>query len=257
MPAKTHLFPCLQDNYGVLLHDPDSGATAAIDAPDAAAVEAALAATNWKLTDILVTHHHNDHTAGIPELKRKHRCRVVAPRAEAARIPDVDETVAVGDTVKVGGLTGRVLETPGHTKGHISYIFDDDHLAFVGDTLFSIGCGRLLEGTPEMMWNSLLKLRALPDETQIFCGHEYTASNIAYARTVEPDNAALQAWANEVAALRAANKPTIPVAIGAEKAANPFLRADVASVAKTLGMAGQPPAVVFAKIRAGKDSFRG
>ncbi|MGE0749482.1 MAG: hydroxyacylglutathione hydrolase [Variibacter sp.] len=257
MPAKTHLFPCLQDNYGVLLHDPVSGTTAAIDAPDAASVEAALAATNWKLTDILVTHHHNDHTAGIPELKRKHRCRVVAPRAEAARIADVDETVAEGDTVKVGGLTGRVLETPGHTKGHISYIFDNDRLAFVGDTLFSIGCGRLLEGTPEMMWNSLLKLRALPDDTQIFCGHEYTASNIAYARTVEPDNAALQAWAKEVAALRAANKPTIPVMIGAEKAANPFLRADVASVAKTLDMAGDPPAAVFAKIRAGKDSFRG
>jgi hydroxyacylglutathione hydrolase len=257
MTAKTHLFPCLQDNYGVLLHDPASGATAAIDAPEVAAVEAALAATGWKLTDILVTHHHNDHTAGIPDLKRKYRCRVVAPRAEAARIADVDETVGEGDTVKVGGLIGRVLETPGHTAGHISYWFGADRLAFVGDTLFSIGCGRLLEGTPEMMWKSLLKLRALPDDTEVFCGHEYTASNVAYARTVEPDNAALQARAKEVAALRAANKPTIPVTIGAEKAANPFLRADVPEVAKALGMAGDAPAAVFAKVRAGKDSFRG
>lgn len=257
MTAKTYLFPCLQDNYGVLLHDPASGATASIDAPEAAAVEAALVKTGWKLTDILVTHHHNDHTAGIPELKRKHRCRVVAPRAEAARIADVDETVGEGDTVKVGGLSGRVLETPGHTAGHISYCFDADRLAFVGDTLFSIGCGRLLEGTPEMMWASLLKLRALPDDTQFFCGHEYTASNIAYARTVEPNNTALQAREKEVAALRAAGKPTIPATIGAEKASNPFLRADVPEVAKGLGMAGQAPAAVFAKIRAGKDNFRG
>lgn len=257
MTAKTYLFPCLQDNYGVLLHDPASGATAAIDAPEAAAVEAALAKTGWKLTDILVTHHHNDHTAGIPDLKRKHHCRVVAPRAEAARIADVDETVGEGDTVKVGRLSGRVLETPGHTAGHISYCFDADRLAFVGDTLFSIGCGRLLEGTPEMMWTSLLKLRALPDDTQFFCGHEYTASNIAYARTVEPSNVALQAREKEVAALRAAGKPTVPATIGAEKASNPFLRADLSEVAKGLGMAGQTPAAVFAKIRAGKDSFRG
>jgi hydroxyacylglutathione hydrolase len=257
MTAKTYLFPCLQDNYGVLLHDPASGATAAIDAPEAAAVEAALAKTGWKLTDILVTHHHNDHTAGIPDLKRKHHCRVVAPRAEAARIADVDETVGEGDTVKVGGLSGRVLETPGHTAGHISYCFDADRLAFVGDTLFSIGCGRLLEGTPEMMWASLLKLRALPDDTQFFCGHEYTASNIAYARTVEPSNVALRAREKEVAALRAAGKPTVPATIGAEKASNPFLRADLSEVAKGLGMAGQSPAAVFAKIRAGKDSFRG
>jgi hydroxyacylglutathione hydrolase len=257
MPAETHLFRCLQDNYGVLVHDPASGATAAIDAPEAAAVEAALRSTGWTLTDILVTHHHNDHTAGVPDLKRKYRCRVVAPRAEASRIPDVDASVAEGDAVQVGSLSAEVLETPGHTNGHISYWFAADRLAFVGDTLFSIGCGRLLEGTPEMMWASLLKLRALPDATQIFCGHEYTASNVAYALTVEPDNAALRARAEEVAALRAAGKPTIPVTIGAEKAENPFLRADVAAVAKALGMADAPAAAVFARIRKGKDDFRG
>jgi hydroxyacylglutathione hydrolase len=257
MPAKTHLFPCLQDNYGVLLHDPATGSTAAIDAPEAAAVEAALAATGWKLTDILVTHHHSDHTAGIPALKRRYGCRVVAPRREEARIADVDVTVQEGDVVNVGPLAGRVIDTPGHTAGHISYWFEADKVAFVGDTLFSIGCGRLLEGTPEMMWQSLLKLRNLPDATQIYCGHEYTASNIAFARSVDSNNPALLARAEEVAALRAQNKPTIPATIGAEKNANPFLRADVAAFAAALGMSSADPASVFAKLRAAKDTFRG
>ena len=167
MPAQTYLFPCLKDNFGVLLHDPQTGATAAIDAPEAAAVETALQKTGWKLTDILVTHHHGDHTAGIGDLKAHHKCRVVAPRNEAARIAHVDETVGEGDTVKVGSLTGRVIETPGHTAGHISYFLPADKLAFVGDTLFSIGCGRVIEGNPEMMWQSLLKLRALARRHQI------------------------------------------------------------------------------------------
>src|SRR5882757_10592031 len=162
MPAQSRLFLCLQDNFGVLLHDPQSGATAAIDAPEAAPIEEALKATGWRLTDILVTHHHGDHTAGIEELKERHRCRVVAPAAEAAGIPAVDETVRQNDKVRVGGLEANVIETPGHTAGHISYFFAADRLAFVGDTLFSIGCGRVIEGTPEMMWQSLLKLRALP-----------------------------------------------------------------------------------------------
>ena len=155
MPAQTYLFPCLTDNFGVLIHDPETGATASIDAPEAAAVEAALAKTGWRLTDILVTHHHGDHTAGIPALKQRHQCRVVAPRNEAQRIALVDQTVGEGDTVQVGALAGRVIDTPGHTAGHISYFFPADKLAFVGDTLFSIGCGRVIEGTPEMMWQSL------------------------------------------------------------------------------------------------------
>jgi hydroxyacylglutathione hydrolase len=255
MAAQTYLFPCLSDNYGVLLHDPQSGATASIDAPEAAPVEAALAKTGWKLTDILVTHHHGDHTAGIGELKERHRCRVVAPRAEAARIAHVDETVGEGDKVRVGGLEGRVIDTPGHTAGHISYFFPADKLAFVGDTLFSIGCGRVIEGNPEMMWQSLLKLRALPDDTQFFCGHEYTAANIKFAKTIEPDNKALAARAEEVAALRAGGKPTIPATIGAEKKDNPFLRADVADVAKSVGLSGSPAWKVFAEIRERKNKF--
>ena len=255
MPAQTYLFPCLTDNFGVLIHDAETGATASIDAPEAAAVEAALAKTGWRLTDILVTHHHGDHTAGIPALKQRHRCRVVAPRNEAQRIALVDQTVGEGDTVQVGALAGRVIDTPGHTAGHISYFFPADKLAFVGDTLFSIGCGRVIEGTPEMMWQSLVKLRALPDDTRFYCGHEYTAANIRFAKTIEPDNKALAARAEEVDRLRAAGKPTIPATIGAEKAENPFLRADVPEVAQSVGLAGSPAWKVFAEIRARKNRF--
>ena len=255
MTAETRLFRCLQDNFGVLVHDPASGATAAIDAPEAAPVEAALQATGWRLTDILVTHHHADHTGGIAELKARHRCRVTAPRNEAARIPDVDATVSEGDRVNVGKLTARVIETPGHTAGHISYVFDADRLAFVGDTLFSIGCGRVIEGTPEMMWNSLLKLRALPDDTDIFCGHEYTMANIRFALTIEPDNEDLRARAEEAKREVAAGRATIPTTIGEEKRANVFLRADVPTVAQAVGLAGRPAADVFAEVRARKNRF--
>jgi hydroxyacylglutathione hydrolase len=253
MGAQTRLFRCLDDNYGVLLHDPESGATAAIDAPEAAPIEAALASTGWRLTDILVTHHHADHTGGIAALKEKHRCRVVAPHAEAARIPLVDERVRENDKVRVGNLEARVLDTPGHTAGHIAYMFPADRLAFVGDTLFSIGCGRVIEGTPEMMWQSLLKLRALPDETRIYCGHEYTKANVRFARSIEPGNAALAAREKEVEKLVAAREPTIPSTIGEEKAANPFLRADVPEVAQSVGLAGKPAWQVFAEIRERKN----
>jgi hydroxyacylglutathione hydrolase len=255
MTAQTKLFLCLKDNYGVLVHDPATGATAAIDAPEAAPVEAALAATGWKLTDILVTHHHGDHTAGIAELKRHHHCRVVAPRREADKIPDVDVEVSEGDTVKVGSLTAEVIETPGHTLGQINYFFPEDKLLFAGDTLFSIGCGRVIEGTMEQMWQSMLKLRALPDDTMVYCGHEYTLANIRFAKTIEPDNQALVAREREVAQLLAAGKPTAPSPMGQEKAANPFLRADVPEVAKAVGMAGGPAAEVFAEIRTRKNKF--
>jgi hydroxyacylglutathione hydrolase len=253
MPAQTHLFLCLKDNYGVLLHDPASGATAAIDAPEAAPIETALKTTGWPLSDILVTHHHADHTGGIAELKQRHGCRVVAPHAEAARIPLVDATVREHDEVRVGSLRGRVLETPGHTAGHISYFFPADKLAFVGDTLFSIGCGRVIEGTAEMMWQSLLKLRALPDDTRIYCGHEYTKANIGFAKTVEPANPALKTRETEVEKLLAAGQPTIPSIMHAEKAANPFLRADLPQVATSVGLAGSPAWKVFAEIRERKN----
>jgi hydroxyacylglutathione hydrolase len=253
--AQIRLFLCLKDNYGVLVHDPASGATAAIDAPEAAPVEAALTASGWRLTDILITHHHGDHTAGISELKQRHRARVVAPRQEAAKIPDVDEKVAEGDTLKVGTLSARVIATPGHTLGQINYYFPAAKLLFAGDTLFSIGCGRVIEGTPEMMWQSLLKLRDLPDDTAMFCGHEYTDANIRFALTIEPDNPALVARAAEVKRQVAAGTPTIPTLMGEEKRANVFLRADEPAVADAVGLAGKPAAQVFAEVRARKNRF--
>ena len=255
MPAKTKLFRCLKDNYGVLIHDSASGATAAIDAPEAAPVEAALRATGWTLTDILVTHHHADHTGGIAELKKKYNCHVVAPKAEAGKIPLVDQTVREGDKVSVGKLTANVIETPGHTLGHITYWFHGDKLAFAGDTLFSIGCGRVSEGTPEMMWGSLKKLRDLPGETRVYCGHEYTLANIKFAQTIEPGNAALKARAAEAAKQIADGQWTIPTTIDEEKAANPFLRADLPSVAAAVGLAGKSAVEVFAEVRARKNKF--
>jgi len=254
MAAHTRLFLCLKDNYGVLLHDPDSGDTAAIDAPEAAPIEAALSATGWRLSHILVT-HHGDHTGGIAELKQRHGCRVVAPEREAARIALVDAAVREGDEVVVGRIAGKVIETPGHTAGHVAYWFAADKLVFVGDTLFSIGCGRVFEGTPEMLWASLLKLRALPGDTLVFCGHEYTLANIRFARTIEPNNAALAARAEEAARQVAAGQPTIPTTLDAEKAANPFLRADAPEVAAAIGLAGRPAAQVFAEVRARKNRF--
>ena len=255
MTAKTHLFNCLKDNFGVLIHDSATGATAAIDAPEAGPVEAALQETGWKLSDILVTHHHGDHTGGIAELKQKHKCRVVAPKAEAAKIPLVDETVREGDKVRVGEIEANVIETPGHTAGHITYWFHADKIAFAGDTLFSIGCGRVIEGTPEMMWESLLKLRNLPPATRVFCGHEYTLANIKFAQSIEPDNAALKARAAQAVKQIADGQWTIPTTLDEEKAANPFLRADVPAVAASLGLAGKPAAQVFAEIRERKNKF--
>ena len=255
MPAETKLFRCLNDNYGVLIHDPASGATAAIDAPEAPPIEAALKATGWTLTDILVTHHHGDHTGGIADLKKKYRCRVVAPRAEAGKIPLADETVREGDKVKVGTLAANVIETPGHTAGHITFWFQGDKIVFAGDTLFSIGCGRVIEGTPEMMWASLLKLRGLPGDTRVYCGHEYTLANIKFAQTIEPNNAALATRAAQAGRQRAAGEPTIPTTLDEEKAANPFLRADVPAVAEAVGLAGKSPAEVFTEIRARKNKF--
>ena len=253
MPAETKLFLCLKDNYGVLLHDPATGATAAIDAPEAPPIEKALAATGWKLTDILVTHHHGDHTAGIAELKDKHHCRVIAPRNEASKIANIDETVGEGDSVTVGSLSAKVLETPGHTAGHISYFFSADKLAFVGDTLFAIGCGRVIEGNAQLMWNSLKKLMALPKDTAVYCGHEYTQANARFALTIEPENAALQKRAKEVDALRAAGKPTLPTTIGLELETNPFLRPHVAAIQQRLGMVGRPEWEIFGEIRERKN----
>lgn len=253
MAAEIRTFTCLNDNFGYLIHDVETKATASIDAPEAGPVLRALEREGWQLTDILVTHHHGDHVGGVAELKRKYNCRVVAPHDKTTKIADVDLRVANADVVKIGNLLARVLETPGHTLDHISYVFDTEKAVFAADTLFSIGCGRVFEGTYPMMWDSLLKLRALPDDFKLYCGHEYTASNVKFALTVDPDNAALQARAAEVTKLRAENKPTIPTLLGEEKRANVFLRADEPSVAARLHMKGADAAAVFGELRERKN----
>src|SRR5579864_3663496 len=253
MTAEIRSFTCLSDNFGYLIHDPETRATASIDAPEAAPIIRALEKENWQLTDILVTHHHHDHVGGIAALKEKYGCRVVGPHDKSAKIANVDLRVGQGDVVKVGGLLGRVLETPGHTLDHVSYVFDNDKALFAADTLFSIGCGRVFEGNHPMMWESLLKLRALPDDFKLYCGHEYTASNVKFALTVEPDNPALTARAEQVAKLRAENKPTIPALLGEEKKANVFLRADDPAVAAKLRMKGATADDVFGELRERKN----
>ena len=253
MAAEIRPFTCLSDNFGYLIHDPATKATASIDAPEAGPIIKALEREGWTLTDILVTHHHHDHVGGVAELKQKYGCRVVGPHDKSARIAHVDLRVGQGDIVKVGGLLARVLETPGHTLDHISYVFDSEKALFAADTLFSIGCGRVFEGNYPMMWDSLLKLRALPDDFKLYCGHEYTAANVKFALTIEPDNAALKARAGEVKRLRAENKPTVPTLLGEEKKANVFLRADEPSVAASVRMKGRNAAEVFGELRERKN----
>ena len=253
MAAEIRLFPCLTDNFGYLIHDPRTKATASIDAPEAGPIVQALEREGWRLTDILITHHHGDHVGGVAELKQKYKARVVGPHDKSAKIANVDVRVGQGYVVKVGGLLARVLETPGHTLDHISYVFYNDKALFAADTLFSIGCGRVFEGNYPMMWDSLLRLRALPDDFRLYCGHEYTAANVKFALNVEPDNAALKARAEEVARLRAANKPTVPTLLGEEKKANVFLRADEPSVAASVRMKGRSAAEVFGELRERKN----
>src|ERR1700704_295887 len=253
MAAEIRLFSCLNDNFGYLIHDPATGATASIDAPEAGPIIKALEREGWRLTDILVTHHHGDHVGGIGELKQKYNCRVVAPHDKSTKIANVDLRAGHGDVVKVGGLLARVLETPGHTLDHISYVFDSEKALFAADTLFSIGCGRVFEGNYPMMWDSLLKLRALPDDFKLYCGHEYTAANVKFALTVEPDNTALVARAAEVTRLRSENKPTVPTLLGEEKKANVFLRADEPSVAASVRMKDRSAAEGVGELRERKN----
>lgn len=256
MPVHIHQFACLSDNFGALVHDPATGATATIDAPDGAAVLAALKEKGWSLTDILITHHHADHVQGIPALKAAFpKARVVAPAKEAARISGVDTMVSEGDYVKIGSTDARVIETPGHTAGHIVYYFETEEALFAGDTLFAMGCGRVLETPLAVMWDSLVKLAALPGDTQVYCGHEYTLANAKFALTIDPGNALLQSRAVEVAALRAAGKATLPTTLALELATNPFLRAEDAQVQAGLNMAGADPAAVFAELRERKNRF--
>ncbi len=248
-------FPCLSDNYGFVIHDSESGATGTIDTPDAQAINRALQANGWSLTHILNTHHHFDHVGGNLELKEKWDCVIVGPAADVARIPGIDIAVGDGDQYEFGGLTAGVFDVPGHTRGHIAYYFADEHVAFVGDTLFALGCGRLFEGTPSQMWTSLQKLLALPDQTRVYCAHEYTQANARFALTVDPENQELRRRALEIDDRRAQGLPTVPTRIGLERRTNPFLRPASASLRRTLGMCDASDTEVFAEVRARKDRF--
>jgi hydroxyacylglutathione hydrolase len=250
---QIHQFPCLSDNFGVLIRDADAGVTASIDAPDATAVARELKEKGWTLTHILTTHHHLDHTGGNAALKAETGCTIIGPRNEAAKIPGIDRQVAEGDTFAFGSHQVQVLDTPGHTAGHISYVIPAAKVAFVGDTLFAIGCGRVIEGNAQMMWQSLQKLMALPKDTTVYCGHEYTQANAKFALTIEPDNAALMKRAKEVDAMRAASKATLPTTIGVELETNPFLRPHVPAIQKRLGMEGRPEWEIFGEIRERKN----
>jgi hydroxyacylglutathione hydrolase len=217
--------PVLDDNYVWLAHEPDSGETLVVDPALAAPVLAEAEARGWSITQIWNTHWHPDHVGGNLEIKAATGCTITGPAGEAAKIPGIDRSVAQGDIVSLGGASATVIDVPAHTAGHNAYHFAADHAAFVGDTLFAMGCGRLFEGTAAQMFDNMAKLAALPDDTAVYCAHEYTLSNAKFAVTVEPDNAALSARFAEVVALRERGEPTVPTSIGAEKATNPFMRA--------------------------------
>lgn len=247
--------PCLADNYGYLVHDPETGATASVDTPEVAPILRALDERGWTLTHILNTHHHYDHAGGNLEIKQKTGCTVVGSRGESAKIPGIDREVGDGDTVELGSHRARVIDVPGHTIGHVAYAFEDDGVAFVGDSLFALGCGRVFEGTPAQMWDSLSKLMKLAPETRIYCAHEYTQANARFALSVDPHNSDLLARSAEIDRLRSAGTPTVPTTLELELRTNPFLRPDSPDLQRALGMEGAAAADVFAETRKRKDDF--
>ncbi|OYX36269.1 MAG: hydroxyacylglutathione hydrolase [Caulobacterales bacterium 32-69-10] len=252
MSLDVHQFACLSDNYGYLIRDRTSGKVASIDTPDADAILGQLAKLGWSLSLVMNTHWHPDHAGGNERLKAETGCEIVGP-AEVRRIAPLDRELAEGDTVELGESRFKVMAVGGHTLGHIAYYDANDAVAFVGDTLFALGCGRVFEGDAAMMWGSLSKLAALPDDTTVYCAHEYTASNAKFALSVD-DDPALALRAEQVFAARARGEPTVPTTIGAEKATNPFLRAPV--LAGRMGLTGAPDHEVFGAVRAAKDTFR-
>ncbi len=249
------IVPVLSDNYVYLAHDPETETCAAVDPAVAEPVLKALDELGWRLTHVLCHHHHMDHIGGNLEVKQATGCTIVGARRDAARIPGIDVEVGEDETLAFGSQTARVFEVPGHTSGHIAYWFENSAALFSGDTLFSLGCGRVFEGDMEMMWASLARLiRKLPADTTIYCGHEYTAANAKFALTIDPDNEALKKRAAEVDTLRSEGQPTLPTTMGQELATNPFLRANDPGIRKNLGLEDASDADVFAEIRTRKDN---
>ncbi|WP_424984853.1 hydroxyacylglutathione hydrolase [Microbulbifer sp. S227A] len=255
MPLEILTIPCLSDNYAFVAHDAASGETALVDVPEAAPILAALADRGWALGQVFLTHHHADHVQGLDEILAAHPARVLGAAADAHRLPSLDVALTEGDTVRIGSEAGQILDVSGHTVGHIALHFSASKAVFTADSLMALGCGRLFEGTPAQMWASLGKLAALPGDTVVYSGHEYTQANGAFAITVDPDNPELITRIKAIAEARARSEPTVPSLLSLELATNPFLRAAEAQVQQAVGMSGADPAEVFAEIRRRKDSF--
>ncbi|MEN3975006.1 hydroxyacylglutathione hydrolase [Emcibacter sp. SYSU 3D8] len=252
---EIHQIPVLSDNYVYLAHDAATGMTAVVDPATHEEVFEALEQKGWTLTHILNTHHHADHTGGNLVVKERTGCIIVGPRADRDRIPGIDVEVGDGDSYALGESVAKVFDVPGHTRGHIAYWFGESDALFCGDTLFALGCGRLFEGTPQQMWTSLQKLRALPPQTRVYCAHEYTQANANFAITVEPGNPVLVKRKALIDDMRASGRRTVPSILAEELASNPFLRPDSPDLQKTLGMVGAPLVDVFAETRRRKDNF--
>jgi len=250
---EIHQFPCLSDNYGFLLHDDASGETVCIDTPDAEVYLREAASKGWQITQIWNTHHHYDHAGGNAAIKAATGCTVVAPETDAPRIEGVDRMVTQGDLVRIGDTTATVVDVGGHTLGHIAYHLPEAQIAFVGDSVFALGCGRMFEGTAPQFWSSLRRIKALPPQTLLYCAHEYTAANARFALHADPENDALAEYAKEIAARRERDLPTVPTKLERELATNPFLRADDPVLQSRWG--GGDEVATFAALRAAKDSF--
>ena len=252
MPLEIHQFPCLSDNYGYLIHDPSSGETAAIDTPDGKEYVRQAEAKGWKITQIWNTHWHPDHAGGNKDIVEAHGATIIAPQ-EVEKLSSIDRVIKHGDEVSLGELTADVIDVGGHTLGHIAYHMPEAGVAFVGDSVFALGCGRMFEGDPDQFWASLERVKALPPETTLYCAHEYTQANAAFALHADPENEALQAYFEEIADKRSRGEATVPMGLARELETNPFLRADDPALQAKWG--GGSPSETFAALRAGKDNF--
>lgn len=255
MSLEVYQIPAFDDNYLYILRDSTTGETAAVDPGDAHVILDFLKSKKWSLNKIFITHHHFDHTGGVTALKQKTDAQVFAPKYDEHRISPVDQWVKEGDTVNVGECTAKVMYLPGHTLGHIAYFFESEKCLFSGDVIFAMGCGRLFEGTPAQMHHSLERLKALPQDTKIYCAHEYTLANGKFAISVDPTNSDLLTRMDEVEALREKNQPTVPTTLKQELKTNPFLRSDSPGIRKTVNLLKSPAPQVFAEVRKRKDNF--